>query len=102
LGDFDIIITNDTGLKYCSTAGIANQLRGYFDAEVYDAIKPYMYDSEDANGTLFPYALDISDTDFAKSLNTGYDDIYLAFPGVNDENKQNAIQLIEYIYNIHI
>jgi hypothetical protein len=102
LGDYDVIITNATGLKYCSTAGIANALKGYLDSYTYEALTPYMYDSENANGTLVPYALDISDTEFAKQLNTGYSDVYLALPGVNDENKANALKFIEYIYGIDL
>lgn len=102
LGDFDVIITNATGLKYCSTAGIANPLKGYLDSYCYNTLQPYMQDSENANGNNVPYALDISDTDFAKNLNLGYSDVYLALPGTSDRNKKNALQLIEYIYGIDL
>lgn len=99
-GDYDILITNMTGLKYCSEENVVNPLIGYFGADIIAKLKGKEVYSNDTNGIQLPYALDISDTEFAKRLNTGYDDIYLTFPGANANNKKNAIKFIEYVFGM--
>ncbi len=101
-GDYDVIISNAAGIKYCSTENIINPLKGYFNADDYSALEKHMADFPDKYDTLKAFAIDISDTDFAKRLNTGYDDVYIAFPGKTESNIANSIQLLEYIYNIHL
>lgn len=102
IGEYDVIITDEKGLKYCSYSKIIKPLKGYLDADAYKALSDYMYDSINPNGDYEPYAIDISDTEFAKGLNTGYDNIYLCFPGAEKQNKRNSFRLIEYIYGIKL
>ena len=42
--------------------------------------------------------IDVSDTDFAKSLNVGYDKIYMGFPGDEERNHTAVRDLLMYIY----
>ncbi len=101
-GDHDVIITNQAGLTYCSSQRIARPLRQYFSANTYDILEEYMHDSLNPQGIVEAYALDISNTDFAKNLNLNYTDVYLIFPGTTEENKSNAYQLVEYIFNVEL
>lgn len=102
VGDFDVIISNTTGIRFCSAEGIAKTLKGYFDSEAYQLLEPYMVEFPDQYGTNKAYAIDISDTEFAKSLKLEYDDIYLAFPGASDRNLTNSLKLLEYIFGIEL
>jgi hypothetical protein len=46
---------------------------------------------------MYESGINISDTAFAKSLNTGYDKVYIAFTGTTDENYERAMDFLEYI-----
>lgn len=102
VGDYDVIITNLTGLKYCANVNCIVPIAGYFDKNQYEAIEPYIYELKLSNEAIQPFALDISNTEFAKGLNLPYDDVYLAFPGAYKINKKNAIRMIHYIYGIDL
>jgi hypothetical protein len=102
LNDYDIIISNATGIKYCSTENVIASPKGYLDSYAYNALKDYMVEFENSIGTMEYFAIDISGTDFAKELNPGYDDVYLAFPGSTDENKERALRFLEYVLNIDL
>lgn len=101
-GTFDVIITDRAGIRYCAFVEIVRPLDLYFDAETYTALEEHIMKFQDSSYKFYPYAIDISDTDFAKSLCLEYDDIYLAFPGVTEENTSNALRLLEYIYDIEL
>ncbi len=101
-GDHDVIITNQAGLNYCSNQRIAKPLRQYFSANTYGLLEEYMCDAINPQGVMEAYALDISNTNFAKGLNLNYDDVYLMFPGTKEASKTNAYQLVEYIYGIEL
>lgn len=101
-GTFDVIITDRAGIRYCAFVEIVRPLDLYFDAGTYAALEDHIMKFQDSSYKFYPYAIDISDTDFAKSLCLEYDDVYLAFPGVTEENTSNALRLLEYIYNIEL
>lgn len=61
-----------------------------------------MVEFNDPNGTARTYAIDISDTQFAKNLDTGYADVYVAFPGVIDRNYTNSLRLLNYVLGIDL
>lgn len=102
VGDFDVVITDLSGLKYCANVDCIVPVLGYFDKDQYAAIEPYTYELKLSNEAVQPYALNISGTDFAKSLDLPYDEVYLAFPGESKINKKNAIRMIHYIYGIDL
>lgn len=102
LNDYDVIIGNADGIKYCTTQDITTRLKGFLDVNAYAALEPYMAEFENSYGGSDYFAIDISGTDFAKDLNLGYDDVYIAFPSVESSNKKNALQLLEYILDIDL
>ncbi len=101
-GTFDVIITDRAGIRYCAFVEIVRPLDLYFDAETYAALEEHIMKYQDSSYKFYPYAIDISGTDFAKNLCLEYDDVYLAFPGVTEENTSNALKLLEYIYDIEL
>ena len=102
LGTYDVIISNAAGIKYCSATNIIKPLKGYFDSENYAALEDYMVDFIDQNGTERPFAIDISDTEFAKNLNLGYSDVYVAFPGTTEQNITNSLKFLVYSLGIDL
>lgn len=96
-GDYDIIITDKKGFLYCSYTGIVSPINEYFDEEICSKLTGYYsYASDYFNNTL-PFGLYLGGTEFAKSLNTGYDNVYLVFPGTTDINKTNAVNFVQYL-----
>lgn len=96
-GDYDIVITDRSGLDYCCHIGIIKPLSEYFDQDTYNKISSYTISVKDYYGDTLPYAIDISNTDFARELSTGYTEMYVIFPGVTDRNYKNACRFIEYL-----
>lgn len=102
LGSYDVIISNDTGVKYCAAQNISKPLKGYLSEDAYAKLEPYMVEFDDPNGTTRTYAIDISDTQFAKNLDTGYSDVYVAFPGVIDRNYTNSLRFLSFVLGIDL
>lgn len=102
LGSYDVIISNATGVKYCAAQNIAKPLKGYLSEDAYAKLEPYMVEFDDPNGTARTYAIDISNTQFAKDLDTGYSDVYVAFPGVIDRNYTNSLRFLNYVLSIDL
>ncbi|MCM1287222.1 MAG: hypothetical protein NC240_02845 [Clostridium sp.] len=101
-GAFDVIIGDDAGIKYCTFVEIVKPLDLYFTEEQYLALENYIVKFQDSSYTFYPYAVDISDTEFAKGLNLEYQKVYMAFPGVSEENMTNALRLLEYVLGIDL
>ena len=95
---YDVLFTNDEGAKYCASQDIFYPLDKYLDADTYSLVKDHIITYTDMKGNPVEAAVDISDTEFAKSLNTGYDDIYIGFPGDEKRNHEAVRDLILYIY----
>ncbi len=101
-GTFDVIIGDGAGIKYCTFVEIVQPLDLYFTEEQYAALEGYIVKFQDSSYTFYPYAIDISDTEFAKGLNLEYSKVYMAFPGVTEENMTNSLQLLEYVLGIEL
>lgn len=103
---YDVIITNRAGLEYLSYNSIIYPIDEALSADLYSLFSAEYKDrfssSFDYTGKSMSYAIDISDTDFAKSLNTGYDDIYICFPGNSEDNQTNVKRLCKFIFNLDI
>ena len=94
---YDVIITNEEGAEYCAMQGVFYPLEVYLDSTVYRKIKDRIYVAKGMDGAEYECAVDISGTDFAKSLNVGYEDIYIVFFGEEKHSKEVAQSLIDYI-----
>ncbi len=101
-GTFDVIIGDGAGIKYCTFVEIVKPLDLYFTEEQYAALQGHIVKFQDSSYTFYPYALDISDTEFAKGLNLEYSKVYIAFPGVSEENMTNSLRLLEYVLGIDL
>ena len=103
---FDIIITNETGLNYCSINGLIQPIEDRLYDDIYTAIKEKypraMVTSLNYDNDPVEYAIDISDTQFAKDLNVGYDKIYVCFPGGSEQNITNVRRFLNYVLELDI
>lgn len=101
---YDIIITNKRGLEYLSESSIIHTLGEALPSDLYDIFTADYNDqittSPAYTGKSAPYAINISDTDFAKKLNPGYDDVYICFPGVSEDNQKRVKQICNFIFGL--
>lgn len=101
-GFYDVIITDEKGARYCGMQDIAYHVDLVLDADIYSVVQERVFIAPDNNGDNQKFAIDISDTEFAKSLNLSYDKVYIAFPGSYDNNLQSAKRLMRYIFDIEV
>lgn len=101
-GYYDIIIMDEKGMEYCGMQEITYPLKNYFPADIYSQIEDRIAETAGYDGAVVPFAIDISDTSFAKSLNLGYDTVYLGFPGNNEQNYKNAKRILNYVLDIEL
>jgi hypothetical protein len=92
-----VIITNAAGLNYLAEIDAVQLLDEYLPAELYNELSDKIIRAKDSYGDMYESGINISDTAFAKSLNTGYDKVYIAFTGTTDENYERAMDFLEYI-----
>jgi hypothetical protein len=71
----------------------------YLPEELHQELSDRIVSAKDSQGDMYESAIDISDTEFAKALNTQYSQIYLVFPGTKEENYTRAMNFVEYIFN---
>ena len=95
---YDIIFTDMEGAVYCGMMDTFYPLDRFLDQAHYDKVKDRIIKLKNMKGEPTEYAIDISDTDFAKSLNLGYDDIYIGFPGDQQENHDRVNWFIDYLF----
>lgn len=100
---YDVLITDRTGLDCCSYINLiypldtlGDDLTALFDGELSDKVVT----AKDSADYVSAYAIDISGTDFAERLDTGYDEVYLCFPGNSDENQETARKLLNFIFDL--
>lgn len=101
-GNYDVVLTDMDGLKFCCRIDIVQVLSNTLEPDVYALLEPYIVYVDGPYGQE-TFALDISGTDFSKNLNVGYDKMYLAIPNKTaGKGNDNALRLIEYIYGIDV
>ncbi len=101
---FDVIITDEAGLNYLSYNSYIHPLDDSMTADLYNIITSEYSDlitysinyAEEDNA----FAIDISDTEFAKSIGLGYDDVYICFPGTSEDNYYNVKRLCKFIFEL--
>lgn len=101
-GYYDVMIMDEKGLEYCAMQEIIYPLRNYLPAEIYSEVDSRICSANDNDGVNVPFAIDISDTDFAKGLKLGYDKVYLGFPGNTERNYINAKRMLKFILHLDI
>ncbi|MCM1272485.1 MAG: hypothetical protein NC225_11715 [Clostridium sp.] len=102
---YDIIISDKAGIEYCGSSGMARPVESSLSAEFLATLQNDYHCSllsvKDEDDNMVAFAVDISDTDFAKNLNTGYSDVFLSVAGTSDQNKSNAEKMLRFIYSIN-
>lgn len=101
-GYYDVMIMDEKGLEYCAMQEIIYPLRNYLPAEIYSEVESRICSADDNDGVNVPFAIDISNTDFAKGLKLGYDKVYLGFPGNTERNYINAKRMLKFILHLDI
>lgn len=96
--DLDVILTDEAGILYCVEQDLVYPLENLLSDET-----RALYEDDICIYTSYTnqereYAIDISDTAFAASLNLGYDKVFLLFPSNEEDNKQRAERFIHYVY----
>lgn len=103
---YDIIITNETGLHYCTVNSLVQPLEDRLYDDIYEEIKSKypkrIIQSPNYDEYPVEFAIDISDTEFVKKLNVGYDDVYVCFPGGSEENIVSIRRFLKYVLNLDI
>ncbi len=103
---YDIILTNETGLNYCTKNSLVQPIEDRLYDDIYQAIiakyPKAMVKSPDYDGKPVEFAVDISNTQFAKDLNLGYDKVYVCFPGGSEENIVNVRRFLNYVLELDI
>ena len=103
---YDIIITDKVGLEYCSVSGLIAPVKDRLFDDTYMALEqkhPDVFVSLLGNNNMYDdYAIDISNTEFVKSLNLGYDKVYVCFPGSSEENIVNVRRFLNYVLELDI
>jgi hypothetical protein len=98
-GYYDVIITDKDGLTYFCEINAVQLLDTYLPEDLHQELSDRIVSAKDSQGDMYESAIDISDTEFAKALNTQYSQIYLVFPGTKEENYTRAMNFVEYIFN---
>jgi len=96
---FDIVITDKTGMDYCSYSNIILDPETVISPGTILELRKYQVDAKDADGNSYFFGYDITDTDFARSLHMKKD-LYICFPGKGDTNKENAERFLRYVYGL--
>ncbi|MBO5387587.1 MAG: hypothetical protein J6A59_05530 [Lachnospiraceae bacterium] len=103
---YDIIITNETGLHYCTVNSLVQPLEDRLYDDIYEEIKSKypkrIIQSPNYDEYPVEFAIDISDTEFVKKLNVGYDNVYVCFPGGSEENIVSIRRFLKYVLNLDI
>lgn len=103
---YDIIITNETGLHYCTVNSLVQPLEDRLYDDIYEEIKSKypkrIIQSPNYDEHPVEFAIDISDTEFVKKLNVGYDNVYVCFPGGSEENIVSIRRFLKYVLNLDI
>lgn len=102
---YDIIISDKKGVECCADRTRIYPLSEVLSDELYEIISGDEYKDrilcvKDGYGYVEEFAIDISDTEFAKTLNTGYDDVYICFPGTSENNRINVERVLNYIFDL--
>lgn len=102
---YDIIISDKAGIEYCGNAGMARPVDSSLSAEFLAVLENdyncSLLSVKDEDDNITAFAVDISGTDFAKNLNTGYSDVFLCVAGTSDRNKANAEKMLKFIFSIN-
>lgn len=97
---FDIIITDKDGLDICAEKSHIYPAEQVLTAENLEKFRSMglLTESKGADGTTAVYGIDISAVPAIQSMNLRYNDVYLCFPGISEQNIENANKFLDYLF----
>lgn len=95
---YDVIFTDKDGADGCAALDIFYPLDKYLDAETYAKVKDRIVVLKGMDGKDVEMAIDVSDLQFIKDLNLGYDDVYIGFPGDEQGNHDRVQDFLNYLF----
>jgi len=98
-GYYDVAFSDMDGVTYCSGMAIFYPVETVLTRETYAAVEQYLVTFENEAGEKTGFALDISDTEFAKAFGYGKK-LYLGFPGIKSGNITSAERFTRYVYGL--
>lgn len=101
---YDIIITDKKGLEYCAKTSLIYPVDDIFTADLSNAISKscsnLLTSVKDYDDNDEVFAIDISGTAFAESLNLDFDQAYICFPGSDTSNIENVRKMLNFIFDL--
>ena len=94
----DVIITDRKGVLFLSENDLILPLNEYLPKKQAENLSDRILQFRDSTQTTYPFALDISDTTFAKGLQLEYSEVFLVFPGATEQNREHALRFLEYLF----
>jgi len=95
---YDVIFSNKIGADGCAELNIYKPLDTYLDAETYAKVKDRIVTLKNMEGKETEMVIDVSDLQFIKDLNLGYDTVYIGFPGDEQGNHDRVQDFINYLF----
>ena len=95
---YDVIFTDMKGAEACAAIDIFYPIDKYLDEATYNKIKDRTVTLKNMEGQEEILAIDVSDVELAKSMNVGYDKIYIGFAGDEQRNHDAVQDLLNYMF----
>lgn len=98
-GEIDYILVDKFAMDAIAPWGFFTDLNLILSKETYEQWKPYfVYAEDDMDGKIFPIAIDISKTEFAKECKYDGDHLYIGFTG-NTGREMTPEKFMEYLFS---
>lgn len=98
-GEIDYIIVDKYAMDAVAPWGFFTDLNLILSKEVFEQWKPYfVYAEDDMDGKIYPIAIDISKTEFAKECKYKGDHLYIGFVG-NTDREMTPEKFMEYLFS---
>lgn len=98
-GEIDYILVDKFAMDAVAPWGFFTDLSLILSEETYEQWKPYfVYAEDDMDGKIYPIAIDVSKTEFAKECEYAGDHLYLGFTG-NTGREMTPEKFMEYLFS---
>lgn len=94
--ELDYILMDTDAKDYFSEADISTSLEELLTAQQLEQLKQLLVYRKNANGTTYPFAIDISGTAFAAACGMAEKGLFIAFPG-NTERAEFTDEFVDFL-----
>lgn len=99
-GQIDYIITDEFAMECLAPWSVYTDLTHLLSEETLEKWKPYLVTGIGYDGSVFPIAIDISHTEFAKQCKYSGEPLFIGFPG-NTGHDINAEEFLAYLMSLY-